>query len=390
MSNSRTIGLIPFSAAPGCCQTGYARLSAGQARAVLALWLLAALLCVGVTLSPLARGYAGVVRPGPGDVELYRAEVERMQAGEGYYQAAAAELHERGYPTRSIFNWRTPLPMWLIGHVPRPVWGKVLLGLLALMLLRTAFEALMRDEPAALARHAACIVLLSCPLVCCVLDDLFVMPVLWAGVLMALSLVCYGSDRSAWGVGFGVAALFMRELALPYCLLAMGMAWWNGRRRELLLWAVGLAAWTLFFEVHALRVLALIQPGDRAHTQGWLQLGGAAFVLSTVQLNAYLLLCPQWVAALWFVAAMCGFAGWNTPLGRRVGGTACLYVVAFGLVGQQFNQYWGALVAPLWCFGVARLPASLRDLCRAVGGSKVKHGVPDLSTIHYPRVHSRY
>ena len=46
---------------------------------------------------------------------LYRAEVDRIRNGEGYYQAAAAELTARGYPTRSVFNWRTPLPMWLLG-----------------------------------------------------------------------------------------------------------------------------------------------------------------------------------------------------------------------------------------------------------------------------------
>ena len=32
----------------------------------------------------------------------------------------------------------------------------------------------------------------------------------------------------------------------------------------------------------------LIDPADRAHAHGWLQLGGAGFVISTVQVNAYL------------------------------------------------------------------------------------------------------
>ena len=48
--------------------------------------------------------------------------------------------------------------------------------------------------------------------------------------------------------------------------------------------------------------------------------------------------------------------------------------VAFAAVGQQFNQYWGALVAPLWCFGVVRAPASVRDLLKASRGlSKTIH-----------------
>jgi hypothetical protein len=52
-------------------------------------------------------------------------------------------------------------------------------------------------------------------------------------------------------------------------------------------------------------------------------------------------------------------------MGRRIGLAACLFTVAFAVVGQEFNQYWGSLVAPLWCFGVVRAPASVRDLWKA-------------------------
>jgi hypothetical protein len=76
---------------------------------------------------------------------------------------------------------------------------------------------------------------------------------------------------------------------------------------------------------------------------------------------------PQWVTAIYLVAAMVGLAGWNTPLGSRIGLSVCLYVMAFAVVGQSFNQYWGSLIAPLLCFGVVRFPASLGDLCRAAG-----------------------
>jgi hypothetical protein len=82
-------------------------------------------------------------------------------------------------------------------------------------------------------------------------------------------------------------------------------------------------------------------------------------------MTAYLLLLPQWVTALYFVAALLGLAGWHTPLGERVGLTLCLFAVAFACVGQEFNQYWGSLLAPLFCFGVARFPGSLADLWKA-------------------------
>jgi hypothetical protein len=82
-------------------------------------------------------------------------------------------------------------------------------------------------------------------------------------------------------------------------------------------------------------------------------------------MNAYLLVLPTWATAIYLVAAMVGMGGWSTPLGTRIGLSTCLFLAGFAMVGHSFNQYWGSLVAPLLCFGVARCPASLGDLWRA-------------------------
>jgi hypothetical protein len=142
------------------------------------------------------------------------------------------------------------------------------------------------------------------------------------------------------------------------------MAWWQGRRAERAAWALGLLAWLAFFGLHCWQVSRLIALDARSHQQGWIQFGGAGFVISTAQMNAYLLLFPQWVTAIYLVAAMVGLAGWSTPLGTRIGLSTCVFLAAFALVGQSFNQYWGSLMAPLLCFGVVRFPASLGDLWR--------------------------
>jgi len=351
--------------------TGYARLTPLAARTVLVLLLLVALVFVGVTLSPLAHGYADKDRPGEGDIALYRAKLERINAGQDYYEAAGAEMRVRGYPTRSVFNWRIPLHFWLIGWMPKVQFGKALLGALALALMLVAFEALAREDVNRIGRPVACILLLTGPLIPCILGNLFVMPVLWAGVLIALSICAYGLRRPGWGVGFGLLAIFIRELAMPYCLVAVGLAWWHKRRGELAAWTVGLVVWAVYFGLHWLQVTDLIMPGDRAHRESWVQFGGAAQVISNAQMNAYLLLLPQWVTGLYFVAAMFGFAGWHTPLGLRAGLTACLFVAAFGIAGQELHQYWGSLIAPLLCFGVVRFPASLCDLWRAAAWQPV-------------------
>jgi len=355
--------------------TAYARLSTRQARLVLLAIVVLGGIFVAVTLSPLANpgaGRQGQEKPGASDVALYRAKIDRIHAGEGYYRAAGVEMRARGYPTGSVFNWRVPTPFWLIGWMPTVTFGKALLGGLALALFLLAFEALAREEDNVIYRPVGCALLLTGPLIPCVLGDLFVVPSLWAGVLIALSIAAYGAARPRLGVACGLAAVFIRELAMPYCLVAAAIAWWNKRWKELTAWLVGLAAFCVFFGLHCWQVSSLIGPEDRLHRESWVQFGGTAFVIATAQMTAYLLLLPRWVAALYLAAALVGFAGWNTPLGHRAGLTACLFLVAFAVVGQPFNQYWGSLIAPLLCFGVVRCPGSLRDLWKAASDSTAK------------------
>ena len=86
---------------------------------------------VAVSISPSASGFADKPSRGASDVDLYVAEIQRIAQGETYYAAANTELHARGYPTRSVFNWRTPLPMWLLGKLPNETTGRVIIGALA-------------------------------------------------------------------------------------------------------------------------------------------------------------------------------------------------------------------------------------------------------------------
>jgi len=114
-----------------------------------------------------------------------------------------AEQTARGYPTRSVFNWRTPLPLCLIGRLPQAEWAKYFLCALSLGLMVFAFEALAREKGNSFAAALGCAVLLSGPLLFAFLDDLFVMPVLWAGVLIAFSLCAYGTDKPRLRVRIG-------------------------------------------------------------------------------------------------------------------------------------------------------------------------------------------
>jgi hypothetical protein len=225
-----------------------------------------------------------------------------------------------------------------------------------------------------LGQAALCGILLFGAVMPVFLADLYAMPVLWSGVFLGLSVCAYGSRRWAWSVLAGTAALFCRDLAAPYCLASAAWAVWRRRWNEVFAWIVGLTVYGAFFALHAQIVRGYVQPGDMAHDHSWLRLGGLPFVISLVQVNAYLLVSPQWLSALYLPAALLGLAAWRSPAGYRVTGVVCLYMVLFAFVGQPFNQYWGSLIAPLLCFGAARCPWVLRDAviaCKRPGSTRL-------------------
>jgi len=202
-----------------------------EARLLLLMFAVVAVGLVAATFSDRRIDPALRSRRGAGDVALYRAEVERMQLGQGYYAAADVELRERGYPTRSVFNWRTPLPVGLVGKLPNPAWGKGLLCLLALMAVGQWFAALADDADLATALVGCVLMLGAC--LPAVLGDLYLMPEVWGGILIALSAGLIARERRRAGILAAWAALWVRELSALYYLLAAGDAVRQRRWREL-------------------------------------------------------------------------------------------------------------------------------------------------------------
>jgi len=339
-------------------------LSRLHAGVLLTVFLAMATGFVWLTLSPLANHMIEVDRPS--DLDLYRAEVARMRAGESYYQAAEAELTPRGYPTRSVFNWRTPLPVWLIAALPRLTAQAVLVGL-GLALVGLGF-GLVFDEDGKYAALVAAL-LLSGALSLCLLEKPVYSSEVWCGILLALSAICLVRGRTAAGVAAGLAALFFRELAAPYVLLCVARGARRRNWREVAGWTGGLAAYAVFYGIHLTQVLPRIHETAVTQQGSWVQFGGLSFLISTVQMNGILLLMPQWVAALYLACAILGAATWNSPAGRLIGFTLALYIVAFGIVGYDYNLYWGSTIAPLLCLPAARAPGVLRQLWQVVSDS---------------------
>lgn len=333
------------------------------ARAALVAWLLTTVLAVTTTFSPAASDRSVRDRARPGDNELCWAVADRVARGEGYYPALAGELCSRGYPTRSVFNWRTPLPIWLIGHLSYPWIGRVMLSLLGVAMLALGTTMVFREDRPRIGRALLTGLLLTAPAWVCGMRGLFIsMHELWAGTLIAISVAAWGLNWRGTAIAAGLLAPFLRELALPYPMLCAVLAWREHRYKELAFWLAGLLAWAAFFGVHWLEVARAMPPGGRFQSHSWIQFGGLPFLIATMSANYYLLLLPKWIAAIYFVAAMFGLLGWHTTGGRQVAITVLLFVLLFSVVGHPYNLYWGMIYAPLLCFGAARFPAALHDL----------------------------
>ncbi len=345
--------------------TRFAGLSTWQARAVLIAFAL--LLGVGLWQAPTPPPLCDVKVEDErtGDVFLYMSEVRRIHAGENYYQVAAEELVAQGYPTASVFNWRTPLPMWLIGKLPNPLAGRLLVIAAGIAMLLMSFEAAAREQANIYRVAMPLTVLLIGPMLPCFQGNVFVLSEVWAGIFIAVSLAAYGVNLRFLGATMGLAALFFRELALPYCAIGLALALWERRPKESMVWLVGIAGWAVYYALHCWKVSHLIMATAEAHKQGWFRFGGLTFVVAIAQMNACLILLPVWITAIYFVVAIIGFAGWRSDWGRRITLAASVYIAAFSIVGQDFNRYWGLLIAPLFCFGAVQAPRAISDLWKA-------------------------
>jgi hypothetical protein len=347
--------------------TRYAALTRGQAAAVLAVLLaLTAWLLAGARVD--ARAPAAAVGPrrtsDDSDVALYKAIVSRVHAGEGYYDAVGAELRGRHYPARPAFNWRQPTYAWLLAGVPSPLFASELLALVGALVVLLTWRWLTRSawrRYAPVAMGLAIVTMASA-----LVKDFVFLQESWAGFLIALSVWCFALDRWEMGVAAALTALAFRELAVLPCAVGLALALRHRRWPEVAAWLAGLGAYAALMAWHFAEVARHTRPDDLA--RGWVALGGAAFVLATVQWNSLFLALPAWASAVVLPVVLLGLAGAREPAVTRAALIVCGYLLVFTFVGNAFNDYWGAIYAPLLPLGFMAAPASVRDLARALTG----------------------
>jgi hypothetical protein len=296
------------------------------------------------------------------DSALFGAVIARVAQGQPYYTAMGTELRHRGYPSASVFNWR--MPTLIVGLAKAPLAMRILLACLAVGAIAGTVNLFSRSAPE--------IMLLTLLAVVGATASTFaplavVLSEAWAGVCVVVSGLLYARGRPAAGASFGLAALFLRELAGPYAAVCCWIAFREGRRREVAIWVAGGLAWCAFYLIHANAASQSMRPDDLAHPS-WVQFGGPRFVLATIGFGGWLYVLPTWVAAV--AGTLLVSSLWAPIKALHIKAATITYMVVFMIVGQSFNQAWGLLTAPLWAIGYGLGLSGLFALLQEARGAR--------------------
>ena len=298
------------------------------------------------------------------DMMLFRDIVKEVQSGKDYYHAATDMQRAHHYPTRPFVTVREPA-LYLAGAAFGWDWlnlaEKVLYGAIIVLWLFALPAPIMWAEKLVAAGLIAAAGLAP------IATSLTPMSEAWTGLLLTLALGLTLWHRAKWWMPVVViaVALSMRELALPFLLLAAAFAAWERRWKELAAWVLIGMLFGIGLALHAAQVAQVQLPTD-LHSPGWTGgLGPRAVLLALV--NTTLLHTLPMKLAL--VIALLPLLGW-LALDGRGGHFAVLllggYALMIALFSRADNFYWGFLLIPAWFAGLALLPRALIQLYRAI------------------------
>lgn len=314
------------------------------------------------------------------DLALYREMVESVKAGKGYYPQLRPRLKHYGFPAGSTFNWRLPTYAYglaLLGS-ERVMQGTLLLlnalGLGLLLWPRKSTVPITSESHAAKAKElpswitSVLVGMLQIGIVTWSIDGYaFYTQEVWSAAFLTLALGCFYRQWEVGAVLFALAAVCIRELALPWLVAPLMVACYQQRWKMASLWSLAIALFFAYLFWHSRQVAAQLLPEDK--TGGglamWLTYGGVDFVLLTTRMNRLLIDAPGSVLWLAWVLAVVGLAGGRDRLSASLLLICLGYFSAYLLVGMPVNIYWGLLFAPALAWGIAHAPAAFLSLIRA-------------------------
>ncbi|MBW8783951.1 MAG: hypothetical protein JF593_04815 [Novosphingobium sp.] len=351
-----------------------ARLPRPFAWLLLAALLLAIAWCLWVTPPPVRIAHSG----GYTDFHLYRDVAAAVARGEPYHRAAAALHRAHHYPLKPFFTMRLPTLVEAAAWLGWPTLQAISVALLVANVFAwiVAFEdRLPLIERLAIGGAVAFGGSMVADSVLTALHEQ------WAGLLLSLALALRIRWPRSWPIAWllAAAALAIRELALPFVLLAATAALLRREWREFAAWAALVALFAAFMALHAHAVAAVTQPGDLA-SQGWRTLAGpAAFLRAVVYTTPLQQLPLGWGRLLALLPAL-GWCALDWRSEARDARISQLYLAGYALMVTLFGRadtfYWGATIEPAYAVGYALLPRALAQLYDALRGAPAAQPLP--------------
>ncbi|MFM5918252.1 MAG: hypothetical protein ACKOOL_12075 [Novosphingobium sp.] len=337
-----------------------ARLPRSTAIFVVLLFLGACAWCLSTPSGKVSKAAKGHYT----DMMLFRDIVAQVDAGKDYYTAAAETQRAHRYPTRPFVTIREPTL-----YVAASEFGWAALNRLEMILAGMVIVIWLLALPPPV-MWAERLIATGCVAVAClapIATSLTPMSETWCGLLLALALGLMLWTRSRWWMPVIVitAALALRELALPFALLAAAFALWDRRWHELAAWGGVLAVFAAGLAWHAANVAAVQLPTD-LHSPGWAGVLGLRGVLLALSNTTILHRLPSGYAQL---IALLPALGWLSLSGRRGAFAALLlfgYALMIALFSRSDNFYWGFTMVPAWFAGLALVPRALGQLTGAI------------------------
>ena len=318
--------------------------------------------------------------PNPGvrllDEHIYLGTMQRLAAGEGYYEAHHAMLQQNPgrWNTHSPLTYRQPLLtyVWVLlgtGGAIGFFWA-IVAALSAGAAYVVAERLMNAGWPAVLAPIGLALVYVSLQL----RPPRILYSEMWAGpmvvlaaALCALVLLSPGASRSrVWlfsslGAVLALVAILFRELAFPFVVVMVAALLIDKRARAAWLWtpwAAAIVAWIGAYLVHASRVSAVaINDPPYAISQG-------DFIASYFHPGlAFLAACLRWISGNAFMLLVVVVLGILALIGAArlrekalltlVGGVAFGALAALTLTGTfgvfsdgNYTGYWGYVFIP--------------------------------------------
>ncbi|MCD2316992.1 hypothetical protein LQ954_12620 [Sphingomonas sp. IC-11] len=338
---------------------------AGRSR-LHARWLLALLaLLLLVSLASPGNPGSAAVSAGSADQPteiLYDGIVEDIRHGADYYSAAAQALRSAGAPMHPFFAIRLPTLSVAQAHLGQ-VTSALILYVLAVLTLFGWWNRLRAALPARRVRIVA-VLLAATGVASAILGQLVATHDLWAGLIIALSLVSRRPGHWVTAAALGLSAALIRETAALYAIIMMILALLEGQRREATGWAAVLVIFAVIVAFHAQAVAGIVGPLDQP-SPAWAGAAGFGFAIHAIVAATAWSLIPAAIGALVVTLSIAGWSAWRDPLATRALATIAAQLLLMSFLGASDKVHCAFLIAPIVPVGMVFLPDALRDLSRA-------------------------